>query len=97
MVLIFIGEINMQGKILNFRRGKKTQHTDHILIEINDEKYRTKESVAPLFGKKVVYKTVGNKMISGKIVAAHGNKGVIRAIFEKSLPGESIGQSVEIK
>lgn len=97
MVLIFIGEMIMQGKILNFRRGKNTQHTDHILIEVNDEKYRTKESVAPLFGKKVTYTTVGNKIMSGKIVAAHGNKGVVRAIFEKSLPGESIGQTVEIK
>ncbi len=87
----------MKGTIMNYRMGVNTQKNNHLLIQIDDEKYRTKESVAPLFGHKVVFTTIGKKVISGKVASAHGNKGIIRIIFEKGLPGNAIGQKVEIK
>jgi len=37
------------------------------------------------------------KKITGKISSAHGGNGVVRAIFEKGLPGQAIGTDVEVK
>ena len=37
------------------------------------------------------------KKISGKVASAHGNKGVVRAIFEKGLPGQAVATAVEVK
>jgi len=87
----------MQGIIMSQRRGKNTQHTTQFLIKINDEKYNSKASVMPLLGKKLVYKTIGDKVINGKIIAVHGNKGIVRANFEKGLPGTAISEKIDIK
>ena len=43
-----------------------------------------------------VWESPAGKIIQGKVAGAHGNKGVIRAIFEKGLPGQSVGTEVEI-
>jgi large subunit ribosomal protein L35Ae len=87
----------MEGIVLQFRRGKKTYTPRHFLIEVADVDSREKAS--KFVGKSVEWKSDGNKakVISGKIAAAHGNKGVLRAIFERGLPGQSIGTKVEIK
>jgi large subunit ribosomal protein L35Ae len=87
----------MNATILNYRRGINTQHNYQYLIEVNDEKYNSKEKVNELLGKTVIYKTSSNKQIKGKITHTHGNKGVLRVRFEKGLPGEAISQKVEIK
>ena len=85
----------MKAKVVQFRRGRKTVHEKHFLIEIEDIKNRQKAS--ELVGKDVEWKSPAGKVIKGKIVSPHGNKGVVRAIFEKGLPGQSIGTEVEIK
>ena len=83
------------GKVIQFRRGRKTIHEKHYLIEI--EKTTTREDAAKFVGKDVEWKSPAGKIIKGKISSAHGNKGVVRAIFEKGLPGQSITTKVEIK
>ena len=85
----------MQGVIVNFRRGKRTQKTNHLIINVNS--VNDKEKAAGLVGKSVVWKSPAGKEINGKIASAHGNKGAIRAIFEKGMPGQSVGNKVEIK
>ncbi len=47
-------------------------------------------------GKLVSWKSPSGKIIKGKISDAHGNKGIVRAIFEKGLPGQAITTEVEI-
>ena len=37
------------------------------------------------------------KIIKGKVSDAHGNKGLVRAIFEKGLPGQAITTEIELK
>ena len=83
------------GKIIQFRRGKHTIHERHFLIEIDkvDKKDKAKEFV----GKEVIWTSPAKKIIKGKIAATHGNKGVVRAIFEKGLPGQAVTTKVEIK
>jgi large subunit ribosomal protein L35Ae len=83
------------GKVVQFRRGRHTLTEKHMLIEV--EGINSKEKAAELVGKSVEWKSPAGKLIKGKVSGAHGNKGVVRAIFEKGLPGQSIGTNVEIK
>ncbi len=84
-----------EGKVIQFRRGRKTITERHFLIEIQG--ISKKEDAAKFVGKGVIWKSPAGKEIKGKISAAHGNKGVVRAIFEKGLPGQAITTKVEIK
>ena len=85
----------MQGTIVNFRRGRRTQKTNHIIIDLKDSD--TKEKAAKLVGKSVVWKSPAGKEIKGKVASSHGNKGAIRVIFEKGMPGQSLGKKVELE
>ena len=85
----------MKAKIIQFRRGRKTVHERHFLIEI--EGVKTRKDSEKYVGKNVGWKSPAGKIIKGKIASAHGNKGVVRAIFEKGLPGQSVTTEVEIK
>ena len=86
----------MKGTVIQFRQGKKTQKPRHFLIEVPS--LDTREKAEKLKGKDVEWKSPGKneKVIKGKIASAHGNNGVLRAIFEIGLPGQAIGTDVEI-
>ena len=83
------------GKFIQFRRSRRVIHERHFLIEIPDSENR--EQAEKFVGKKVVWKSPAGKEITGKISGAHGNKGIVRAIFEKGLPGQAITTKVEVK
>ena len=86
----------MQGTIVNFRRGRRTQKMNQMIILV--EGTDSKEKAEKLVGKIVKWNAPGKqkKIISGKISAPHGGKGSLRVLFEKGMPGQSIGQKVEI-
>ena len=84
-----------KGKVIQFRRGRHTVHERHFLIEI--ESVDNKEKASKFIGKEVEWKSGAGKVIKGKISGTHGNKGVVRAIFEKGLPGQAVTTNVEIK
>ncbi|MCK4647855.1 50S ribosomal protein L35ae, partial [Candidatus Pacearchaeota archaeon] len=67
----------------------------HFLIEV--EGVSNREDAGKLVGKDVEWKSPAGKVIKGKISSAHGNNGVVRAIFEKGLPGQAVTTGVEIK
>jgi len=83
------------GKVIQFRRGRHTIHERHFLIEIPEIK--TKKEAEKFIGKEAEWKSPAGKIILGKISSTHGSKGVVRAIFEKGLPGQAITTKVEIK
>jgi len=85
----------INGKIVQFRRGRKTIHERHFLIEING--VSNKKEAEKFVGKEVEWKSPAGKKIIGKISGAHGNNGVVRAIFEKGLPGQAVSTGVEVK
>lgn len=85
----------MKGKVIQFRRGRHTIHEKHFLIEV--EGVNTREAALKLVGKAVEWKSPADKIIKGKVSSAHGNKGVVRAIFERGLPGQAVTTEVEIK
>jgi len=85
----------VNGKIVQFRRGRHTVHERHYLIEIDGVKGI--KDAEKFVGKDVEWKSSAGKVIKGKISSTHGNKGVVRAIFEKGLPGQAVTMNVEIK
>ncbi len=82
------------ARVIQFRRGKRTISEKHMLIEI--EGIDSKEKAIPYVGKKVEWTSPAKKVIGGVIAAPHGRKGVVRAIFESGLPGQSIGTEIKI-
>ena len=86
----------MKATIIQFRRGRKTFKPRHFLIEVEGSK--TREDASKFVGKELTWTSTGKnaKQIKGKVSAAHGGNGVIRAIFEKGLPGQAIGTEVEL-
>ena len=87
----------MKATVIQFRRGRKTFKPRHFLIEVEGTK--TREDASKFVGKEVTWTSTGKntKQINGKVSSAHGRNGVIRAIFERGLPGQAIGTDVEIK
>ena len=83
------------GKIIQFRRGRHVIHEKHFLIEF--EGISSREDASELTGKNIEWKSPAGKVIAGKISGAHGSKGVVKAIFEKGLPGQAVTTKVEIK
>ncbi|MBL7055916.1 50S ribosomal protein L35ae [Candidatus Woesearchaeota archaeon] len=85
----------MNGTIASFRRGRKTQKMNQMVVYLPETDSR--EKAASLVGKEVVWKSPAGKEIKGKVSSAHGNKGAVRVIFEKGMPGQSMSDKVELK
>jgi large subunit ribosomal protein L35Ae len=83
----------LQGVVINYGVGQKTQKSKDCLIRF--PKLESPSEAARLVGRKVGW-PVGERKIIGKIVALHGNNGVVRARFRKGLPGQAVGTQVEI-
>jgi large subunit ribosomal protein L35Ae len=84
----------MKATIINFRKGVHTQKDNQLVLEV--EGISSKEDAAKLVGKAVVWKTPSGKEMKGKVSSPHGNKGAVRAIFEKGMPGQCISTKAEI-
>jgi len=85
----------MEGIIVSYRRGRHTQKDNQMLINVRD--IDNKEKASKLIGKVVTWKSTAGKDIKGKISNIHGSKGVVRALFESGMPGQSLGSKVNIE
>jgi len=83
-----------KGIIVQFRRGRHTVEEKHYLLDIGCS---NREEAKKMAGKTVEWTSLSGKKIKGKISDAHGNKGIVRAIFESGLPGQAILGEVEVK
>lgn len=84
----------MKAIVSNYRRSRHAMKGNHAILI--SEGVKTRGDAEKLKGKEVVYTTEGKKLIKGKVMAAHGNKGAFRAIFERGIPGQAIGTKVEV-
>ncbi len=84
----------MKGIVVQFRRSRKVIHERHYLLDLG---FTSRDEAKKSAGKEVVWKSPGGKEIKGTISDAHGNKGLVRAIFEKGLPGQAVTTEVEMK
>ncbi|CAG9317241.1 unnamed protein product [Blepharisma stoltei] len=91
---------------LGYRRGITLQNENQSLLRV--EGVKTKEDAKWYIGKRVAYvyrahtaQTKKNKQtkyrsIQGKVIAAHGTNGVVRARFSHNLPSQAIGKLVRV-
>ena len=84
----------MKAQVVQFRRGRKTYKPRHFILDVGVKK---REEAENFVGKEVEWRSPAGKVIKGKISSAHGNKGLVRAIFEKGLPGQAVTTEVEVK
>jgi len=84
----------MEGIISSFRGGVHTQKGNHMIVLVDG--VSTREEAEKLVGKTVTWTTPKGNTITGKVASAHGNKGAVRAIFERGMPGQSIPSKVSI-
>lgn len=84
----------MKGKVIQFRRGLKRIHEKHFILNVGAG---SREAAQKFVGKEVVWTSSAGKKITGKISSPHGNKGLVRAIFVKGLPGQARNTEVEVK
>jgi len=84
----------MEGIVVQFRRGRHRIHEKHYLLDVG---LGDREEAKKMVGKEVVWKSPSGKEIKGKVSDAHGNKGIVRAIFEKGLPGQAVTTKIEVK
>jgi large subunit ribosomal protein L35Ae len=84
----------MEGTIVNFRMGRHHQKDNHMIVSVNG--IESREKAEKLVSKEVIFKTEKGNEIKGKIASAHGNKGAIRVIFEKGMPGQALAKKVII-
>ena len=82
-----------KGKVVQFRRGLKRIHEKHFILDVGA---KSKEDAAKHVGQIVTWTSPAGKKIAGKISSAHGNKGLVRAVFEVGLPGQAIGMDCEV-
>jgi large subunit ribosomal protein L35Ae len=81
------------GTILNYRIGIGTQNPKECLIQFAH--VNSASHAGQLFNRKVVWKQ-GNTKLVGKIAGTHGKRGVVRVKFQKGVPGQAIGTTVEL-
>ena len=91
---------------LGYRRGISLQNTNQGLLRV--EGVKNKSDAKWYLGKRVAYVYKGKKAekiegktnkyrkIQGKVIATHGNNGVVRAKFHNNLPGQAIGKLVRV-
>ena len=82
------------AKVIQFRRGRKTVKEKHFLIDVGT---KDRKAASVFVGRSLEWKSPAGKIIKGKISSPHGNNGLVRAIFEKGLPGQAITTDVEVK
>ena len=89
--------MTMEAIVVNYRRGRHRQYTNQLVLEVKD--YDKREKARHLIGKKVSWISPGKlkRMVNGQIKNTHGNKGAVRASFERGLPGQIIGKKINIE
>lgn len=85
----------MNGIVIHFRRSKHRTSGNQMIVQPQDSV--NVEAARGLIGKKVTWKSPAGKVLAGKVSSSHGRKGCVRVLFETGMPGQAIGQRVEIQ
>lgn len=86
--------IRVEGLIIGYRRGPRSQYNRQVLVKVLDENIPKKN----LAGARVEYiDKYGNRYV-GKITRVHGKgwNNVYRAVFYRGIPGQAINSKVVI-
>ncbi len=83
----------MRGIIANYRRSVHRTKGNQVIVQ--PEGCGDREAAAKLVGKKVSWNT-GKRALTGEVASAHGKQGAVRVRFETGMPGQCLGQEVQI-
>ncbi|KAL7717229.1 60S ribosomal protein L35a [Entamoeba marina] len=96
--------LHTNAVFMGFQRSQRNQYPNVALLKVDGVNCR--EDVPFYIGKRVAYiykvssKKTGKKStikaIPGKIVAPHGNSGVVKARFRHNLPPKAMGQTLQV-
>lgn len=97
-----IHRLYSKGRVLGYKRGKRTQQPNTSLIKIDG--VTNKEEAQFYLGKRVAFiyrvktEVRGSKIrvIWGRVTRSHGNSGVVRSKFRVNLPPKSFGATVRV-
>lgn len=83
--------------IANFRRSRRRVTGNQMIVLV--DKVDSRDKAEALVGKQVTWTSPGKekKQIKGKVTSAHGNKGAVRVLFEKGMPGQSVGSDIKVE
>ena len=84
----------VKALFLGYRGGMHTQWNKQILVKIGQIDDRDK--AAKYIGRRVTWKTPRGNTITGKVINIHGGNGVLKAILRKGLPGQAVGEELNI-
>ncbi len=84
----------MEATIVNYRMGRHNQYNNQMILQVSG--LDTLEKAKHLIGKKVLWLSPAKKELTGIIKRTHGNNGALRAVFDKGLPGQSLGTKIQI-
>lgn len=82
-----------EGVITNYRVGRKTQNTRECLIRVLGVDI---SEAKRMVGWRVAW-PCGESIIHGRIAGTHGRKGMLRARFDRGLPGQALSSRVRIE
>ena len=85
----------MEGTIVHFRGSRRVKRTNQMVLQVPG--VDNKDKASKMIGKKVVWKTSAGREMVGQITNIHGNSGALRVRFDIGLPGQSIGQKVDVE
>ncbi len=83
----------MEGLLTHFRGGMHTQYNNQMIAVVNG--VVTRDSATKLLKKTVTWTSPAGKEIKGYVSSVHGNKGALRLVFEKGMPGQAIVTKVK--
>ena len=90
--------LHVDGAILGYKRGLRTQNINVSLIKIKGCDSSTDADF--YLGKRVAYITKAQdgsfRVNWGKVCRRHGSNGVVRCRFRRNLPPQSIGGRVRV-
>ena len=84
----------MEAAIVNYRMGRHNQYNNQMILQVPG--IDSLEKAKHFVGKKVLWLSPAKKELTGIIKRTHGNNGALRAVFEKGLPGQSLGTKIQI-
>lgn len=99
--------LHVKGVHVGYKRNRRNQHCQQSRLQIEGVKDR--KAAQFYMGKRVAYVYRANTMkksrtgemtkfrfMWGRIIAAHGDNGHVRAKFKNNLPASSIGKGVRV-
>ena len=85
--------VALQGVIVGYRRGKAVQYNNQVLVKI----FADPSVINTLIGSEIRAEDLYGNIYRGKVIKVHSRRNsVVIARFKPNIPGQLIGQRVEI-